>query len=34
MLYFDCHTELVRLTVHLRGTRKSEQKENNIPVGL
>ena len=28
MLYFNCHTEPVRLTEHLRGTRKSEGKKS------
>ena len=27
MLYFTCHTEPVRLTEHLRGTRKCEPKK-------
>ena len=27
MLYFICHTELVRLTEHFRGTGKSEQQK-------
>ena len=29
MLYFACHTQPVRLTEHLRGTRKSEQKKKS-----
>ena len=34
MLYFVCHTELVRLTEHLRGTRKSEptKKSGGFPT--
>ena len=33
MLYFACHTEPVRLTENLQGTRKSEQdKRYNSPV--
>ena len=28
MLYFTCHTELVRLTEHLRGTRKPEEEQS------
>ena len=33
MLYFACHTELVCLTEHLRGTRKSEQKKKYLWYG-
>ena len=29
MLFFTCHTETVRLTEDLRGTRKSEPKKRN-----
>ena len=34
MLYFGCRLDPVRLTEHLRGTRKSEHKKKACKVGL